>query len=851
MNQSLLKNEPSAFSPQTASFPKYVGLLFGLLLSWLALCSISVGLLQSFLPSDWAILTKELLALVLLAVGLILPTIAFVGLTFRQSWREVRPLATALFITSLYILITVTIRVIVGPSGKMAEPSWLEISLRLTVLTGLTLLMSMGGLWWSEIRLFEKSKFLGALGLKRPSMAGFLTGLALLALLTIGWPLTGALGDSQVVGLILLQALAFSLPEELWFRGSLWEMVGRKFPQPRFLGAFISLLMYLAVLPSEILPHGEWAKLFLLVGALPAALIVTELRVVSGSIWAGLLFAWFYRATPALFSDPRVEVPLISQPWQTLAYLWMIGGAIILFLLLWGGRQFLSSQSWQTPRWAMNGLAMIMAFVSWGLWLGGWFSFGLPGFYNDGFLIIMQEQANLSGASAITDLTARRAFVRDHLIETAERTQPPVREALKAAGLRYRSYYIVNMLKVEGEHSRMENFAHLLGVARVVRNPNVRPYPFPFKMDYPDAPDNKAGVGWNIQQVKADQVWQMGITGQGIVVAGQDTGYDWEHPAIKKAYRGNSSGPVDHNYNWHDAWAESAAAFDDDQHGTHTMGTILGDDGQGNQIGMAPGAKWIGCRNMRRGIGNPASYIECMEFFLAPYPIGTDFTKGEVSKSPQVINNSWGCPDIEGCDDNILEPATEALRAAGIMMVVSAGNDGPSCQTVIEPPARYDDVFSVGATTEDGLITGFSSRGPIPAAIPSAELLKPDIVAPGDNVRSSLPGGTYGLASGTSMAGPHVVGLVALLWSANPNLIGQIDKTEEIIRLSAIPLEVKVACPLSLPSSGDGSWMDELEGLGNPSPCACGNAIGTPNNVYGWGKIDALAAVKLALDLKK
>jgi subtilisin family serine protease len=180
------------------------------------------------------------------------------------------------------------------------------------------------------------------------------------------------------------------------------------------------------------------------------------------------------------------------------------------------------------------------------------------------------------------------------------------------------------------------------------------------------------------------------------------------------------------------------------------------------------------------------------------------------------------------------------------MMVVSAGNEGPACQTVDEPPARYDSVFSVGATDGSGSITGFSSRGPV-GANGDLPLLKPDISAPGDNIRSSLPGGGYGTASGTSMAGPHVAGLVALIWSANPALIGQIEATEEIIRQSAKPVPVDAVCPLETPPASDASLLDELDSLAPGEACACGEATGVPNNVYGWGQIDAARAVQLAL----
>src|SRR2546430_14358629 len=100
---------------------------------------------------------------------------------------------------------------------------------------------------------------------------------------------------------------------------------------------------------------------------------------------------------------------------------------------------------------------------------------------------------------------------------------------------------------------------------------------------------------------------------------------------------------------------------------------------------MAPGAKWIGCRNMDRGAGTPARYIECMQFFLAPYPVGGG--QGDPTLAPDVTINSWGCPPSEGCSANTLQAAVEAQAAAGIMMVVAAGNSGSNCSTVTDPPS--------------------------------------------------------------------------------------------------------------------------------------------------------------------
>jgi len=221
---------------------------------------------------------------------------------------------------------------------------------------------------------------------------------------------------------------------------------------------------------------------------------------------------------------------------------------------------------------------------------------------------------------------------------------------------------------------------------------------------------------------------------------------------------------------------------------------------------------------MEEGWGTPATYAECFEFFLAPYPIGGNpSTDGVPSLAPHVINNSWTCPPSEGCDWDTLQAIVENVRAAGIVVVVSAGNSGSGCGTVQDPPAIYDAAFSVGATDSGGSIASFSSRGPV--TVDGSGRLKPDVTAPGSWVRSSVPGGGYGWKSGTSMAGPHVAGTVVLLWSAAPSFIGDVDTTEQIIAQPARP-RIDASCG------------------GDPS--------GRPNNVYGWGIVDALAAVQEA-----
>ncbi len=257
----------------------------------------------------------------------------------------------------------------------------------------------------------------------------------------------------------------------------------------------------------------------------------------------------------------------------------------------------------------------------------------------------------------------------------------------------------------------------------------------------------------------------------------RDTGYQWDHPALQPHYRGWDGATADHNYNWHDSIHDSTGnpcgndspePCDDAGHGTHTAGTFAGDDGATHQTGVAPGAKWIGCRNMDGGDGTPARYIECMQWMLAPTDLAGLNPNPDLA--PDVINNSWGCPVSEGCTvGDELEAAVDNVVAGGILFVASAANAGPACETILTPPATYDSSFVIGATDTQDRMASFSSRGPVVAS----DLIRPDLSAPGVNVLSSLPPNTYGTLSGTSMAAPHVTGTVALMLSVAPRIQGR------------------------------------------------------------------------------
>lgn len=455
------------------------------------------------------------------------------------------------------------------------------------------------------------------------------------------------------------------------------------------------------------------------------------------------------------------------------------------------------------------------------------------------FLVILKEQPDSAGYLARTGLrnaarTARGAALYRYLTDFARTRQAPLRAWLDSQGVSYRAFYLVNAIEVYGDADLARSLQKRAEVDRLAANPRVKlplvdetPIPARVKTAEGATPDPPYGIRY----ANAPAVWAQGFQGQGIVVASQDTGVEWTHPALRDQYRGwdAATQTVTHPYNWYDYWGTAnrgncdpnpQVPCDDHGHGTHTVGTMLGDDPRTGLIaGMAPQAQWIGCRNMNRGDGTPGSYIGCFEFFLAPFPQGGDpQAAGDSSKAPHIINNSWYCPPSEGCDYDSLRQVVQTVRDAGQLIVVSAGNDGPGCSTVRYPITAYPEVFSVGAHNGAGGITGFSSRGPV--TVDGSGRMKPQITAAGDGVLSTTPGGNYGNSSGTSMAAPHVAGAAALLWSAVPQLIGQLEATEQILMLSATPV------------------------LHNG--CGEGDTPVSPNNTYGHGRLNAAAAITLA-----
>jgi len=442
-------------------------------------------------------------------------------------------------------------------------------------------------------------------------------------------------------------------------------------------------------------------------------------------------------------------------------------------------------------------------------------------------VILLSDQADLSAAYSMKDEDARGWFVYNTLKAHATHTQVGLQDFLKSKDVDFQSFWGANMLVTTADRSLVEQLAARSDVGKIESNAPQRWIEEPQIANSKNAPEVPEAAELGVTNVNAPALWALGFTGQGIVIGNQDTGVRWSHNALRPKYRGWDGATANHNFNWFDAihsgggscGPNTVVPCDDQGHGTHTTGTTVGDDGTGNQVGVAPGAKWIGCRNMNVGNGTPATYTECFQFFIAP----TDLTGNNANPSlrPHVMNNSWGCPPSEGCAANTLASIVQASEAAGIFVTVSAGNSGSACSTVNDPPAIYAESFSVGAiNASNNTIVGFSSRGPV--TVDGSNRMKPNISAPGSSVRSATRTNdtTYGSMSGTSMAGPHVVGVVALLWSARPALVRNIAQTKTLLQNTANP--AVVVSPVQ----------------------TCGGIPSTqiPNNTFGYGRVDALAA---------
>lgn len=428
----------------------------------------------------------------------------------------------------------------------------------------------------------------------------------------------------------------------------------------------------------------------------------------------------------------------------------------------------------------------------------------------------MKQKASLQNQSAYETKLKQRSAVVSELRAIAYETQRDVitlLEQKKETGEveHFRPYYIVNGIAVTATKEVAEEIANYSEVEKILKD-EIRQLHKTTRTNEKPPKSNDEDIEWNVERVKAPEAWEKGIDGSGVVVATIDSGVEWDHPALKEKYRGynQKTGEVSHDYHWYDPIFHDDIPYDDIGHGTHVTGTIVGSEPDGtNKIGVAPGAKWIAVKAFSHAGGFDSHLLAAAEWLLAP----TDYdgNNPRVDLAPDIINNSWGGgPGL----DEWYRDVVIAWRSAEIFPEFSAGNTdlfNPGGPGSIAVPANYPESFATGATDENDLITDFSLRGPSPY-----NEIKPDISAPGENIRSSVPGGGYeGGWEGTSMAGPAVSGVAAMLRQMNASI--SVDDMEEILINSATPRT-------------DEEYSE------------------VPNNGYGYGIVNAEKAIEFVLD---
>lgn len=300
---------------------------------------------------------------------------------------------------------------------------------------------------------------------------------------------------------------------------------------------------------------------------------------------------------------------------------------------------------------------------------------------------------------------------------------------------------------------------------------------------------------WNLRLIKVDEARRLlGVDGSGVTIAVVDSGVDYHHPLLQPSYRGTqSSGSPRHARNWWcnrglDAFCGLGDTYPVDSvgHGSHVLGTILAPRG----IGVAPGARWIAARACQVD-GCPLSWmVAALEWVI---DLGED--------RPDIVNLSLGT-DVP-LEIGVYQQAVNRVVEAGIFVVAAMGNNPDS----LLAPATFTSTLGVGAVTADRAVWNRSARG-----ISTWQEIKPDVMAPGVGITSTLPGGGLGRLSGTSMASPHVAGVAALVLQARPGL--KPAALKDLLRRTATPL-----------------------------------GAGVPDRASGWGLVNAYAAVASVSDV--
>jgi len=450
-----------------------------------------------------------------------------------------------------------------------------------------------------------------------------------------------------------------------------------------------------------------------------------------------------------------------------------------------------------------------------------------------GYWIEFSQKIDLSAADEM-NWSDRGWYVYNTLSKAASASQARTANYLTNAGVPYKTHWINNSIYVT--RSDLSALSGLMSISGIDSIRAPRTY-FLYEPDKSEAVNDNGinAIEPSLSHIHVDDVWGMGFTGSGIVVANLDTGVRYTHEALVNQYRGNNGdGTFTHDYNWFDPYGEYSVPTDNNNHGTHTMGTMVGNDGGVNQIGVAPGADWMACRACNTSNCSDVALLTCAEFVAAPTTLNGTAPNPDLRAN--IVNNSWG--DCSQTYDGWFQNMINIWHAAGIYPVFSNGNTSncgysrPPGLNTVGNPARYGNVTGVGSTgNNNGLYASHSNWGPTdnPDTVnPTGgfNTMKPQVVAPGVDIRSSVAGSDTLYSNnwtGTSMSAPHVSGLVALIWQAAPCLVGDYANTENLIEQTATEIIYD-----------DGSALTPTN---------------YPNFATGWGEIDAWAAVNQALTL--
>ena len=475
--------------------------------------------------------------------------------------------------------------------------------------------------------------------LERASANAIALCIAIGFLFALPWLVWGALGSIGDVLLGILNAGAIALAVTLmvtrvWLRGMVQDSRGAGWDIT--LGGFV-IGGLLLIIGSAIGFNGTQVLFMLALSAFGWLLMdVTQINFRATNGWNDValfvVMTWLI-AAPMLLIDPDTGILIASAgEGDALGYALRATGVVILGAWMLGLLLFLVRK--QIAEWKRASFAWLGAVVCFVIAGAVYFFLGQPGFFGDRVFVILKNQADVSSAKTMADYDARRAFVYNTLTQHANETQHDLRASLDAFGISYTPYYLENAIEVSADLPIQGWLATREDVARVLPSPRMRPLPEPLPLSRgvetraPETPE------WNLTLIGADRVWnELDVRGAGVIVGQSDSGVDGTHPEFAAQYRGLDG---NNNYNWFDPWNHSLAPQDFGGHGTHTLGSIVG-----KNVGVAPDATWIGCVNLARNLGNPALYLDCLQFNFAPYPQNGDALRdGKPNLGAHVLNNS-------------------------------------------------------------------------------------------------------------------------------------------------------------------------------------------------------------------